>query len=150
MTADLTRRVQRCGRSLTRDDQSNGQPSSTPAVERSERWIDQLFFGLRMIVVLIEPVPVSSFNPPIGGAAWRVAHDEHPSVAVVQPVTEAVIGMEAVRARPATVTLVAFGHLHRLSAEARVPVDLHWRGGMTKHPISAVSAKDQLIVRLGS
>ena len=119
-------------------------------MEKSERRIDGLFFGLPVIVVLIEPAPVSSFNPPIGGAAWRVADDEHPSVAVVHPVTEAVIGFEAVRARPATVTLVAFGHLHGLSAEARVPVDLHWRGGMTKHPISTVSGKDQFIVRLGS
>jgi|NGEPerStandDraft_6_1074524.scaffolds.fasta_scaffold12040_2 hypothetical protein len=127
-----------------------GTPSSTPAVERSERRIDQLSFGLRMIIVLIEPAPVSSFNPPIRGAAWRVAHDEHPSVSVVHPVIEAVIGFEAVRARPATITLVAFGYLLGLPAGTRVPVDLHWRGGMTKHPISAVSAKVQLIVRLGS
>jgi hypothetical protein len=97
--------------------------------------------GFRVIVVLIEPAPVGSFNPPIGCAAWRVAHDEHPSVAVVHPFTEAVTGFDAVRARSPTITLVAFGHLFVLPAEARVPVDLHWRGGMTKHPISAVRKK---------
>ena len=126
-----------------------GTPSPTPAVETSERRIDELFFGLRVIVVRIEPAPVNSFNPPIGGAAWCVAHDEHPSVAVVHPFTEPVLGFDAVRARPATITLVALGHPLGLSAGARVPVDLHWRGAMTKHPISAVSAKDQLIAAWG-
>jgi len=125
-----------------------GTPPSTPAVERSCR-IDELFFGLTLIVVFIEPAPVGSFNPPIGGAAWRVAHDEHPSVAVVRPFTEDV-GFDAVRARPAAITLVAIYHLFGLSAEAHVPVDLHRRGGNTKHPISAVSGNDQLIVGLKS
>jgi hypothetical protein len=91
--------------------------SSTPAGERSERRIDELFCGLLVIVVLIEPAPVGSFNPPIGSGACRVAHDEHPSVAVVHPFTEAVTGFDAVRAPPATITLVAFGHLLGLSAE---------------------------------
>lgn len=116
-----------------------GTCSSTPAVERSEPRIDELFFGLWVIVVLIEPAPVNSFNPPIGSAAWRVAHDEHPSVAVVHPVTEAVTGFDAVQARAATITLVAFDHLLGLSAEARVPVDLHWRGGTTKHRLFRTS-----------
>jgi hypothetical protein len=119
---------------------------SSPAEERR---IDALFFGLRMIVVLVELALFSSFDPPTRGAAWRVAHDEHPSVAVVHPLTEPVIAFDAVRARSAMITQAAFGHLLGLSAETRVPVDLHWRGGMTKHPISAVSGKDQLIV-LGS
>jgi len=102
----------------------------TPAVEKSERRVGESFFGPRAIVVLIEPAPVNSFDPPIGGAAWRVAHDEHPSIAVVYPVTEAVIGFEAIRERPATIILMAFGHLHRVSAEARVPVDLHRHGAI--------------------
>jgi hypothetical protein len=113
---------------------------------RSERRIDDLWLlGLRVIAVLIEPAPVNSFTPPTGGAAWRVAHDEHPSVAGVRPFTE------AVRARPATITVVAFGHLLGLSAEARLPVDLHGCGAMTKHKISAVSGigNDQLIVGFG-
>jgi hypothetical protein len=44
-----------------------------------------------------------------------------------------------VQARAATITLVAFDHLLGLSAEARVPVDLHWRGGTTKHRLFRTS-----------
>jgi hypothetical protein len=86
----------------------------------SERRIDEPFLGLRVIIVLIEPTPVGSFNPPIGRAARGVAHDEHPSAAVIHPFAEAVIGFDVVRARPATSSLVAFGHLLGLSAEAPV------------------------------
>jgi hypothetical protein len=88
------------------------------AVERSERRIDELFFRLRVIVVLTDPAPVGSFNPPIGGAAWRVAHDEHPRAVVVHPV----IGFDALRARLATITSVAFGHLFGLSLEVVVEI----------------------------
>ena len=109
-----------------------GTPSST-AVERSERRIDEWSFGLRVLAVLVEPVLLGSFNPPIGSAAWRVANDEHPSAAIVHPFTEAVTGFDAMRALPATMTLVAFDHLLGSSAEVRAPLDLHRRGGMLKH-----------------
>ena len=41
----------------------------TPAVTKSERRVGELFFGLRGIVVLIEPAPVNSFDPSIWGTA---------------------------------------------------------------------------------
>ena len=71
-----------------------------------------------MIVALIEPAPVSSFNSPKRRAAWCVAHDKHPSAAAVHPGIGAV-GFYAVRAHPATITLVAFGYLGR---SPRTPV----------------------------
>jgi hypothetical protein len=121
----------------------------TPAVEKSERRVDELFFGLRVIVVLIEPAPVNSFDLPIWDTAWRVAHDEHPSVAVVHPVAEAVIGFEAMRARPAMIILVAFGHLLGLSAGTRVPVDLHRHGGSDEAAQLRYQRKGPVHCRLG-
>lgn len=74
-----------------------------------------------MIVALIESAPVSSFNSPKRRAAWCVAHDKHPSAAAVHPGIGAV-GFYAVRAHPATITLVAFGYLGRRLVETHIPL----------------------------